>query len=284
MASNHHIQVARPQQPAAVSAPVGGPARGACRALAVAAVLALGIGLDVHGGPITSSAYRIDVTNNPVWYDSNGNLVSQGGTGARLSALERRTLQSQPIVSITNLSTDTSLIGIQLDLSNSASKIISCTWLEAPATSSWNWHDPSASALFQFRDPIAPGDVVTMRLGTAARPNSQGLVYSMNQTLFQPCIGDCITTNSSFGAFTLFFRPSTQTGIPAFDPSGRPVPGSSTSKTLSLATTPILAEEAASPLALSSAVVPVPEPGTLALAGSALGLLVGSHWLRRKAA
>jgi len=187
-------------------------------------------------------------------------------------------------VSITNLSTDTSLIGIQLDLSNSASKIVTCTWLEAPAKSSWNWHDPSASALFQFRDPIAPGDVVTMRLGTAARPNSQGLIYSMNQTLFQPCIGDCITTNSSFGAFTLFFRPLAQTGIPEFDSSGRPVPGGSASQTLSLGNTPILSEEVASLSAVSSVVVPVPEPGTLALAVSALGLVAGFRGLRRKAA
>lgn len=284
MASNHHNQIACTQQPAAASTPVGDPACGARRALALAAVLAFGIGLDVHGGQITSAAYRIDVTNNPVWYDSNGKLVSQGGTATRLSALERRTLQSQPIVSITNLSADTSLIGIQLDLSNSASKIVSCTWLEAPATSSWSWHDPSASALFQFRDPIAPGDVVTMRLGTAARPNSQGLVYSMNQTLFRPCIGDCITTSSGFGMFTLFFRPLAQTVIPEFDASGRPLPGGSLSQALSFGTTPILGDEAASLSAVSSAVVPVPEPGTLALAVSALGLVAGVRGLRRKAA
>lgn len=268
MASNHHNHVAR----------------GAWRGLAAAAVLASGIGLDVHGEQITSASYKIDVTNNPVWYDSNGNLVSQGGTATRLSALERRTLQSQPIVSITNLSTDTSLIGIQLDLSNSASKIVSCTWLEAPATSSWNWHDPSASALFQFRDPIAPGDVVTMRLGTAARPNSQGLTYSMNQAMFRPCIGDCITTNSGFGMFTLFFRPLAQTVIPEFDASGRPVPGSGSSQALSFGSTPILGEEAANLNTVSSAVVPVPEPATLALAASALGLVAGFRMLRRKAA
>lgn len=284
MASNHHNHVTCTQQPTAASTPVGGLAREARRALAVAAVLAFGIGVDVYGGPINSSAYRIDVTSNPVWYDSSGKLVAQGGSTTRLSARERRSLQSQPIVSITNLSTDTSLVGIQLDLSNSASKIVSCTWLEAPATSSWNWHDPSASALFQFRDPIAPGAVVTMRLGTAARPNSQGLTYAMNQTLFQPSIGDCLTTNSSCGAFTLFFRPLAQTAIPTFDSSGRPVLGGSATQAVGVANAPILGEEAISLSAVSSVVVPVPEPGTLALAVSALGLVAGLRGLRRKAA
>ncbi|MFM8497204.1 MAG: PEP-CTERM sorting domain-containing protein, partial [Planctomycetia bacterium] len=193
-------------------------------------------------------------------------------------------LQSQPIVSITNLSADTSLIGLQLDLSKSASKIVSCTWLEAPATASWNWHDPSASALFQFRAPIAPGNVVTMRLGTAARPNDQGLSYMMNQTLFHPSLGDCLTTSSSFGEFTLFFRPVGQTSIPQFDASGRPVPDSSTAQTISFANSPIIGEEITSLNASSSTIVPVPEPETVALAMSAIGIVIGCRGLRRRAA
>lgn len=259
-------------------------ARGTWRALAAAALLAFGIGLDVHGGQITSAAYKIDVTNNPVWYDSNGKLVSQGGSGSRLSVLERWNLQSQPIVSITNLSADTSLVGMQLDLGKSASKIVSCTWLEAPAKSSWNWHDPSESAVFQFRDPIGPGDVVTMRLGTAARDNSEGLCYSMNQTLFHPSLGDCLSTTSSFGMFTLFFRPTGQTSVPQFDSAGLPVPGSATSQVISFADAPISGDMVNSLSGGSSVVVPVPEPGTLALAAGALGMAAGWHGLRRRAA
>ncbi|MFM8380204.1 MAG: hypothetical protein ACKOB1_12865 [Planctomycetia bacterium] len=263
--------------------------RGAERALATACMLALmlGIASAVRGEQITSAGYKIDISNSPVWYDSNGNLVSQGSVGSGLSVLERWNLQSQPIVSITNLSADTSLIGLQLDLSNSASKIVSCTWLEAPDKASWNWDAPSASALFQFRDPIGPGDVVTMRLGTAARPNDQGLSYMMNQTLFHPVpkgAGDCLTESSSFGAFTLFFRPANQTSIPQFDASGRPVPDSSTAESISFEWSPISGAEASSVTASESVIVPVPEPETVALAMSAISIVIGWRGLRRRAA
>lgn len=261
--------------------------RGAERALATACmlVLLLGIAPAVRGEQITSAAYKIDISNSPVWYDSNGNLVSQGSVGSGLSVLERWNLQSQPIVSITNLSADTSLIGLQLDLSKSASKIVSCTWLEAPDKASWNWDAPSASALFQFRDPIGPGDVVTMRLGTAARPNDQGLSYMMNQTLFRPVIeGDCLTESSSFGAFTLFFRPANQTSIPQFDASGRPVPDSSTAQSISFEQSPISGAQITSLNANTSVVVPVPEPEAIALAMSAIGIVAGWRGLRRRAA
>lgn len=261
--------------------------RNAERALATACMLALmlGIASDVRGEQITSAAYKIDISNSPVWYDSNGNLVSQGSVGSGLSVLERWNLQSQPIVSVTNLSSDTSLIGLQLDLSKSASKIISCDWLEAPDKASWNWDAPSASALFQFRDPIGPGDVVTMRLGTAARPNDQGLSYMMNQTLFRPVIeGDCLTESSSFGAFTLFFRPANQTSIPQFDASGRPVPDSSTAQSISFEKSPISGAQITSLNANTSVVVPVPEPEAIALAMSAIGIVAGWRGLRRRAA
>lgn len=271
MASNH-LSSHRPFEPTRMWDVVRGLIRGAERGLATAGVLALMLVIApaVRGEQITSAAYKIDISN------------SQGGAG--LSILERWNLQSQPIVSVTNLSSDTALIGLQLDLSKSASKIISCDWLEAPAASSWNWHDPSASALFQFRDPIAPGDVVTMRLGTAARPNDQGLSYTMNQTLFHPSLGDCLTTSSSFGAFTLFFRPAGQTSIPQFDASGRPVPDSSAAQTISFANSPIIGEEINSLNANSSVVVPVPEPQAVGLAVSAIGIVIGWRGMRRRAA
>lgn len=285
MASTH-FPIRRLEQPAAAWAPVCGLARGAWHALATGCALAfvIGIGPDVRGEQITSAAYKIDITNSPVWYDSNGNLVSQGNAGSQLSVLERWNLQSQPIVSVTNLSTDTALIGIQLDLSKSASKIISCNWLEAPNKASWNWDDPTASALFQFRDPVAPGDVVSMRLGTAARPNSGNLTYSMNQTFFHPSLGDCLSTHSSFGSFTLFFRPIGVTAIPEFDPSGRPVPDSSTSQTISFADSPITGDAINSLSGGTSVVVPVPEPETIAMAASAIGIVFGWRGLRRRAA
>jgi len=285
MASNHY-PLHRRKQPTVAWVSARLSVRGVGRAMTMACALAFSLGISpgARGEQITSAAYKIDISNNPVWYDSHGNLVSQGGTGSRLSVLERWKLQSQPIVSITNLSADTSLIGMQLDLSKSASKIVSCTWLEAPAKSSWNWHDPSASAMFQFRDPIGPGDVVTMRLGTAARANSQGMSYLMNQTLFHPSLGDCLTTTTNFGMFTLFFRPTGQTSIPQFDSSGLPVPGSSTPQAISFANTPISGDTINSLSGGSSVVVPVPEPGTLALAACALGIVVGWHGLRRRAA
>ena len=285
MASNHH-PFHRRLQPTVAWISDRLLVCGAGRAMTMACALALSLGISpgARGEQITSAAYKIDISNNPVWYDSNGKLVSQGGSSSRLSVLERWKLQSQPIVSITNLSADTSLVGMQLDLSKSASKIVSCTWLEAPAKSSWNWHDPSASAMFQFRDPIGPGDVVTMRLGTAARDNSEGLCYSMNQTLFHPSLGDCLTTTTNFGMFTLFFRPTGQTSIPQFDSSGLPVPGGSSAQTISFANAPISGDVVNSLSGGSSVVVPVPEPGTLALAAWALGMAAGWHGLRRRAA
>lgn len=280
-----HLPTLRRQRPTRAFAP-GGVGRGARHAVAAGCglVLAVGLAAGVQATPITPAGFTIDVSTSSAWYDSNGNLVSQLGAGSRLSVLERWRLQSQPIVSIRNLSTDTSLIGVQLDLSRSASRITSCTWLEAPATSSWNWNNSLASAFFQFRDPIAPGDVLTMRLGTAARPNSQNRTYSMNQTLFHPSLGDCLTSTSNSGAFTLFTRPSGQTSIPQFDASGLPLPGSSTPQLVSLANSPIAGSAVEGLNATTSTVVPVPEPGSFGLAASALGLLAGWWRLRPRAA
>lgn len=275
VAGNHHNSTFRGTPPSAASAPPGCAAAMVRRALGSAVLFACGIGLvpAARGEPISFGSFKIEVAATAAWFDSQGNLVAEASRFSDRSALERSHLLSHPIVSITNLTTDTSLTGIQLDLSHSGSKITSCNWLEAPAKSSWNWDDPSASAFFQFLDPIAPGDVVTMRLGTAARPNSQGMKYNMNQTLFRPSIGDCLTTTTNFGVFTLFHRSLEDEGlIPEFEESGRPVPGSGLESTVSFANKPLVAGGVQS--SSVTTVVVASEPGGLILAAAAVVGLV----------
>jgi hypothetical protein len=259
----------------------------------LAVACTLGSGLRSHAESLTSGAYRIDIANNLVWYDNQGQPIVQA-TASRLSVLQRWNLQSQPNVRITNISSDISLVGVQLDLSNSAAKIISCTWLEAPGDAGWNWDDATASAFFQFHDPIAPGGVVSMRLGTAARTTQpSGLVmassalplsYSMNQAFFHPTIlAGCIDTNASHGAFTVFSRPASETTPPVFDPAGVPVGPDIMQLTVNLGDYPLTGAEIADPASGASTVVPVPEPHTIALAASAAAVAAARLFRRRAA-
>lgn len=260
--------------------------------LAVACML--GSGLRTHAESLTSAAYRIDIANNLVWYDNQGQPIVQA-TASRLSVLQRWNLQSQPNVRITNTSSDISLVGVQLDLSNSAAKIISCTWLDKPGAADWNWNDASASAFFQFHDPIAPGGVVSMRLGTAARTTQpSGLVmassslplsYSMNQAFFHPTIdAGCIDTNASYGEFTVFSRPASDTTPQVFDPTGVPVGPDIMQQTVNLGDYPLTGADIADPASGASTVVPVPEPHTIALAASAAAVAAARLFRRRRAA
>lgn len=259
----------------------------------LAIVGTLGPAVWVQAESLTSAAYRIDIANNLVWYDNQGQPIVQA-TASRLSVLQRWNLQSQPNVRITNTSSDISLVGVQLDLSNSAAKIISCTWLQTPGDADWNWNDATASAYFQFHDPIAPGEVVSMRLGTAARSSSpSGLVmassgaalsYTMNQTFFHPSLAGCIDTNLSYGEFTVFSRPAADTAPPQFNTRGLPVGDDLMQQTVNLGDYPLDAAEIADPAGGASTVVPVPEPQTVALAASAAAILAGRLVARRRAA
>jgi len=260
--------------------------------VALAVACTLGQGLRARAESLTSAAYRIDIANNLVWYDNQGQPIVQA-TASRLSVLQRWNLQSQPNVRITNMSNEISLVGVQLDLSNSASKIISCTWLETPGEAGWNWDDATASAYFQFHDPIAPGGVVSMRLGTAARTTDpSGLVmassglplaYTMNQTFFHPCIAGCVDTNMSYGEFTVFSRPASDTSPPKFDPTGLPVGDDLMQQTVNLGDYPLTSADIADPAAGTSTVVPVPEPHTIALAASAAAVAAVRLFRRRAA-
>jgi len=260
----------------------------------LAVACTLGSGLRSHAGSLTSAAYRIDIANNLVWYDNQGQPIVQA-TASRLSVLQRWNLQSQPNVRITNTSSDISLVGVQLDLSNSAAKIISCTWLDTPGEAGWNWDDATASAFFQFHDPIAPGGVVSMRLGTAARTTqpsglfmaSSGLPlsYSMNQAFFHPTIdAGCIDTNASYGEFTVFSRPASDTTPPVFDPTGVPVGPDIMQQTVNLGDYPLTGADIADPASGASTVVPVPEPHTIALAASAAAVAAARLFRRRRVA
>lgn len=260
--------------------------------VALAVVCTLGQGLRARAESLTSAAYRIDIANNLVWYDNQGQPIVQA-TASRLSVLQRWNLQSQPNVRITNTSSDISLVGVQLDLSNSAAKVISCTWLDTPGEAGWNWDDATTSAYFQFHDPIAPGGVVSMRLGTAARTTDpSGLVmgagnvpltYTMNQTFFHPCFAGCVDTNMSYGAFTVFSRPASETTPPVFDPTGLPVGDDLMQQTVNLGDYPLTGADIADPAGGASTVVPVPEPHTIALAASAAAV-AAARLLRRRAA
>lgn len=261
--------------------------------MGLAIVCTLGPAPRVQAESLTSAAYRIDIANNLVWYDNQGQPIVQA-TASRLSVLQRWNLQSQPNVRITNTSSDISLVGVQLDLSNSAAKIISCTWLETPGDADWNWNDATASAYFQFHDPIAPGGVVSMRLATAARSSGPtGLVmassgaalsYSMNQTFFHPSVDAGIATNASYGEFTVFSRPASDRMSPQFNARGLPIGDDITQQTVNLGDYPLDAAEIADLAGGASTVVAVPEPQTVGLAASAAAILAARLVVRRRAA
>jgi hypothetical protein len=55
----------------------------------LAVACTLGSGLRSHAESLTSAAYRIDLANNLVWYDNQGQPIVQA-TASRLSSSSRR--------------------------------------------------------------------------------------------------------------------------------------------------------------------------------------------------
>jgi hypothetical protein len=107
----------------------------------------------------------------------------------------------------------------------------------------------------------------------------------MNQAFFHPTIdAGCIETNASYGAFTVFSRPASETTPPVFDPTGVPVGPDIMQQTVSLGDYPLTGAEIADPASGASTVVPVPEPHTIALAASAAAVAAARLFRRRRVA
>lgn len=250
------------------------------------AVLALVCGFATagrcQGETISAAAYTIDIRNGLTLSGNPGDPVSRLTSG-RMSVLQRMSAASKPCITITNVSEELALTAFQVDLSNSASRVTSVQWLEAPGRTGWNWDAASLSAFFQFFDPLLPGESATMKLSTAAQPGRE-MDYKMNQTLLHPCIGDCLVEQEGFGVLTMYSVPAdaaTAVRQSVFGPDGRVMGDGVTALTLNLGDYPLTQEQIANPSTASLNVVSVPEPGTIALAASACVAIAGASLGRR---
>ena len=234
-----------------------------------------------QGETISAAAYTIDIRNGLTFSGNSDDPVSRL-TSARMSVLQRMSAASKPCITITNVSGELALTAFQVDLSNSASMVTSVQWLDAPGRTGWNWDAASLSAFFQFFDPLLPGESSTMKLSTAAQPGRE-MDYKMNQTLLHPCIGDCLIEQEGFGVLTMYSLPadSATAAQPVYGSNGRPVGDNVTALTLNLGDYPLTQEQIANPSTASLNVVPVPEPGTIALAASACVAMAGASLGRR---
>lgn len=233
------------------------------------------------GETISAAAYTIDIRNG-LTFTGNSDDPTTRLTSARMSVLQRMSAASKPCITVTNVSGELALAAFQVDLSNSASMVTGVQWLDAPGRTAWNWDAASMSALFSFSDPLLPGESATMKLSTAARPGRE-MDYKMNQTLFHPCVGDCLIEQEGFGVLTMYSLPAEALAAaqPVFGSDGQPVGNDVTTLTLNLGDYPLTEEQIASPSTASLNVVPVPEPGTIALAASACVAMVGASLGRR---
>lgn len=219
-------------------------------------------------------AYTLQISNSYIGLPGSTTSSSSGFGGG--SVLEQWIDESRPFVRITNTSSNPALnlFGAQLDLTQSASQVTACQWVEglgAPEQT-WNWNADATSAFFQFRTPLAPGESVLMRLSTAPRPGMEEL-YTQNQQLFHPVLGNCLCSEN-YGSIDVFTQ---VVGSPApvnFLPSGKPSgPG------LITITTPL--DQPLTPSQITDpstvidtpVIVPVPEPSAVVLAASAAVLL-----------
>lgn len=250
------------------------------RRLALAACAALLLVAVVPAPRASAEAIRLEISNFPVWKELEG-VRGVPHSSVRLSTLERWNAQSQPYVRITNES-NTPMVGFELDLKKWDAKIDSATLLYGPEQTSWQWQEQLQAATFQFKDPLLPGKALVVRLTTAPKAGVENK-YRMNQTLFSPADINCMVSPAGGGVFNMFADRGDRPFI--FDNTGRPVgPGIETA-TVDLQNFPIRPSDTITPSGTSEniPITPVPEPGTLLLAGTAAAIVAAKSMRRRRA-
>jgi PEP-CTERM motif len=245
----------------------------ACSTVILAAIAACACGSRAHADVITAQSFRLEIATNLVWLDNNTNPTVQL-LNSQQNFFDRQVAHANPFLRITNMSDHSRIVAAELNLSNSAAKISNVEWLETPGEAKWQWDTSNNHAMFDFVDPILPGKSASMRLTTAQQSDS----YVLNQNLFEPrFFVDGV--KAQYGVVTLSVQETTSDQRVRFDLLGDPI-----GLTVDPAPMYDLANPIETPrvnygvidnygLVTVASIQPVPEPGTLAMAGMASAML-----------
>ncbi|NBW95677.1 MAG: hypothetical protein EBR28_02840 [Planctomycetia bacterium] len=247
-----------------------------CTAMLLAAIAASAWGSLAHADMITAQSFRLEIATNLVWMDNRDDPTTLL-LDAQQNFFDRQVANANPYLRITNLSDHSRIVSASLNLSNSAAKVSDVEWLETPGQARWYWdtiNNPN-HAMFDFIDPILPGKSASMRITTAQ--DSDG--YVLNQNLFQPLF---MTdgTKGQYGIVTLAIQESISPQQVQFDANGDPIgPVFDPAPVYDLGNateTPRVSYGMPANgygIVAVATIQPVPEPGTLAMAGMAAGAL-----------
>jgi len=239
-------------------------------ALAAFCVLLGPVG-DARGEVITASSFQIDIASNIEWMDNNM-LPSVSHTVARQTTMQSFVSERRPTFRITNNSATLPLTAATFDISSLASYVQFCEWLDHDGLATWSIDQSKKTVSLEFVDPILPGASVSLMIATQAEP-------------FASLATRPIFTTSNVGRNIAGGEVSLKVGSVAADPDRVGVVGN-TNDTLQFSFggngDTIFNADATTVGVRIGDVAAVPEPGTLAIAGSAAALLAFLR-LRRRA-
>lgn len=248
----------------------------ACTAMLLAATAAGAWGSRARADVITAQSFKLEIATNLVWMDNKNDPTVQV-LDAQQNFFDRQVANANPFLRITNLSDHSRIVAASLNLSNSAARVSDVEWIETPGEARWYWdtvNNPN-HAMFDFIDPILPGKSASMRITTAQQSDG----YVLDQNLFQPTfLAD--GTKAQYGIVTLSIQESISPRQVQFDANGDPIGPTFEPAPLYDLANPIETPRVSyGPPANAFGIVaiatiqPVPEPGTLAMAGMAAGVL-----------
>lgn len=230
---------------------------------------------------ISTSSYSLEIATNLVWLDNRSDPVVKVLNGQQ-NFFDRMVANANPYLRITNLSDHSRIVGAQLNLTKSSSKIVDCEWVEKPGAASWFWDSQTLPehAHFLFIDPILPGKSASMRLSTTDRKDG----YTMWQNLFQPGetpLGD----SEEYGVVSLFVHESLSREQIQFDVKGNPIGivVVDPPPTYNLSSVPRTTYSAIDEYGLqaTATIQPVPEPAAYVSVLAALASIAGWRSVRR---
>lgn len=241
--------------------------------LAVSACCGLvGTAGEARGEVITASSFQIDIASNIDWMDNN-TMQSVVHTVARQTTMQSFVSERRPTLRITNNSSTVPLMAAAFDISRLASSVEFCEWLDHDGLAAWSIDQSRKIVDLEFSDPILPGDSVSLMIATQAEPfaslRSQPIFTTSN-----------VSRNIAGGEVSL------RAGTAVTDPDRVGIVGSP-SDTLRFdfggnGDTVFNADATAVGVRIGD-VAAVPEPGSLAIVGSAAAVFGFLRFHRRRA-